>query len=121
MHTASSRPSQFRQLKPLVEKSLMAIRCNSGAEYSGGAGYNLDCDDYRNSVEYATALYASICFAQDTRSSDLSTYRLLLLVNCSLGGVGDLHVQTGQGLVHDLAQSRLSERERPGDFQLEHE
>lgn len=64
----------------------MAIRCNSGAEFTGGAGYNLDSDNYSDNVQYATALYASICFSQDTIQSDMDSYKLLLLNNCSTAG-----------------------------------
>ncbi|HEY4351542.1 MAG TPA: hypothetical protein VGN31_09955, partial [Paraburkholderia sp.] len=36
----------------------MALRCNLGRDYTGGDGYNLSPDNYANSVDYATALYA---------------------------------------------------------------
>lgn len=72
-------------LGPIVEKNDMAIRCNRGSVYSGGDGFNLSSDDYKTSIQYATALYASICFAQDTIHDDIEKYKLLLMKDCSLG------------------------------------
>jgi len=62
-----------------------ALRCNEGQVYHGGDGYNLDPDDYANNVDYATALYASVCFSQDTIHTGLDRYNFLLMGNCALG------------------------------------
>lgn len=77
--------SEFETIKPIIEKNALAIRCNKGKEYSGGDGYNIDCDSYSDYIKYATALYASICFMQDTIHEEIDSYYLLLLKNCSLG------------------------------------
>ncbi|MDP1898819.1 MAG: hypothetical protein Q8K43_13140, partial [Sulfurimicrobium sp.] len=60
-------------------------RCNHGPVYTGGDGFNLSSDDYPSSIKYATALYASICFAQDTIHEKIDEFRLLLMKDCALG------------------------------------
>jgi hypothetical protein len=37
------------------------------------------------SVDYATAVYASVCFSQDTIQSGIDNYFFLLMSNCALG------------------------------------
>ncbi|PKQ60288.1 hypothetical protein BZG02_20020 [Labilibaculum filiforme] len=75
---------EFKRLQPIVEKNQMAIRCNKGSEYKGGDGYNLEVNISDNDVKFATALYASICFSQDTIQSGIDSYKLLLLKKCAL-------------------------------------
>lgn len=75
---------EFKRLQPIVENKQMAIRCNKGSEYKGGDGYNLDVDISNTYVDFATALYASICFSQDTIQSEIDSYELLLLESCAL-------------------------------------
>lgn len=72
-------------LSPIVEKNNLAIRCNHGCDYTGGDGFNLSSDDYDSNVKYATALYASVCFAQDTIHDKIDEFRLLLMKDCALG------------------------------------
>lgn len=75
---------ELTQLVSIVEKQQLAIRCNEGQEYTKGDGYNLEGDDYSNNIEYATALYATVCFSQDTIQENIDDYSLLLLKNCAL-------------------------------------
>lgn len=69
----------------IVEKNNLAIRCNRGCDYTGGDGFNLSSDDYDTHIKYATALYASVCFAQDTIHEKIDEFRLLLMRDCALG------------------------------------
>jgi hypothetical protein len=75
---------ELAKLVPIVEKQQLAIRCNEGHEYTKGDGYNLDGDDYATNIEYATALYATVCFSQDTIQESIDDYSLLLLKKCAL-------------------------------------
>jgi hypothetical protein len=80
---------ELARLGPIVENEDLAIRCNHGSKYTGGDGFNLESDNYNTNIKYATALYASICFAQDTIRPDIDgtkidEYRLLLMEKCAL-------------------------------------
>lgn len=78
---------EFNVIKSFVNKNNLAIRCSNGKEYLprvGGDGYNLGIYNYGDSTKYATAIYASVCFAQDTILDDINDYYLLLMGNCSL-------------------------------------
>lgn len=75
---------ELARLGPIVEKEELAIRCNHGSKYTGGDGFNLESDNYNTNIKYATALYASVCFAQDTIHTKIDEYRLLLMKKCSL-------------------------------------
>lgn len=64
----------------------LAIRCNKGKKDTKGDGFNLDIGD-RNYKEYATALFASIDFAQAYILSDkgkLKDYCLLMMKDCAV-------------------------------------
>jgi hypothetical protein len=74
---------EFKQAAPVISSKSMAIRCNYGITYKSGAGYNLNCYAYDTSRAYATALYASVCFSQDTIQGDMDAYNLLLMKNCA--------------------------------------
>lgn len=76
--------SELGQIGPIISSSSLALRCNLGSAYKGGDGYNLDTDDYDTNVKYATALYASICFSQDTITEKIDDYRLLLMKDCAV-------------------------------------
>jgi hypothetical protein len=76
--------AEFTQLKSEGTDG-KALRCNVGRTYSAGDGYNLDPYNYLNSVDYATAVYASVCFSQDTIHSGIDNYFFLLMSNCALG------------------------------------
>jgi hypothetical protein len=71
---------------PKIDKHSLAIRCNHGRTFEGGAGFNLDTSKYGDNIKYATALYAAICFAQDTIHEKMDEYYLLLMRECALGG-----------------------------------
>lgn len=77
--------TEFETIKSIIEKNELAIRCNKGDRYAGGDGFNIDADDYSDYIKYATALYASICFMQETIHHGIDDYCLLLLKNCALG------------------------------------
>jgi hypothetical protein len=62
----------------------MALRCNEGRLYTGGDGYNLNPDRYANSVDYATAVYATVCFSQDTIHSGIDNFYFLFMSNCAV-------------------------------------
>lgn len=81
---------EFMFIRDYVEYH-KAIRCNKGTVFTGGAGYNISTqrylpNEYSNNIEYATALYASICFSQDTIHDGLHNYYLLLMSNCNTAG-----------------------------------
>lgn len=80
---------ELARLGPIVEKEELAIRCNHGSKYTGGDGFNLESDNYNTNIKYATALYASVCFAQDTIRTEIDEYRLLLMKKCSLSSSGE--------------------------------
>ncbi|MEN9658106.1 MAG: hypothetical protein RL571_1571 [Pseudomonadota bacterium] len=88
--------AELVQLGQIVEINNMAIRCNKGNIFSGGDGFNLSTDQYPSNIDYATALYASICFAQDTIHTKLSDYSLLLLIKCALGSGETYNYQQGR-------------------------
>lgn len=75
---------ELARLGPIVENEQLAIRCNHGSKYTGGDGFNLESDNYNTTIKYATALYASVCFAQDTIRTGIDEYRLLLMGKCAL-------------------------------------
>ena len=75
--------SEFEELKAVVKKRELAIRCNKGEKYTDGDGFNvrpLPEDDRR---AYATQLYASIGFAKAVIHNEPG-HRLLLLDDCAL-------------------------------------
>lgn len=75
---------EFKIIGSIIELQRLAIRCNNGKDYTGGDGFNLETDNYDNFIKYATALYASICFAQDTIQEKIDEYFLLLMKDCAL-------------------------------------
>ncbi len=89
-------PSQFTEIKPKIDSLSAALRCNEGAKYVSGTGYNMDADNYKNSVEYATALYAAICFAQDTIHDNLDKYNLMVLRDCAVNSSDTYTYQQGE-------------------------
>jgi len=93
---------ELKRLQPVVEEKQMAIRCNKGTEYKGGDGYNLDVDKLNTNVKFATALYASICFSQDTIRSGIDSYNLLLLEKCALSSSDTYTYQQGDDVYNTL-------------------
>jgi len=61
-----------------------ALRCNEGRVFAGGDGYNLNPDRYASSVDYATAVYATVCFSQDTIHAGIDNFYFLFMSNCAV-------------------------------------
>lgn len=81
------RDAEFGAIKSYINNNSLSIRCSKGTVYFpelGGDGYNISTYNYNDSIKYATAVYASVCFAQDTISDGIDNYYLLLMENCSL-------------------------------------
>lgn len=87
--------SEFAEIALIVDKHCLAIRCNRGPDYTGGDGYNLSTDRYGSYIEFATALYASVCFSQDTIQQGMDQYNLMLLDDCALGDGGTYTYRQG--------------------------
>jgi hypothetical protein len=75
---------ELQRIQPIIEENSLAIRCNHGQNYIVGDGFNLDTSSYDTNIKYATALYASVCFAQDTIHHGIDEYFLLLMKDCAL-------------------------------------
>lgn len=89
---------EFNAIRNFINSNSLAIRCSKGRVYSpdlGGDGYNLGIYNYEESIKYATAIYASVCFAQDTISDDVDDYYLLLMGDCSLSSSETYHYIEG--------------------------